>query len=104
MIKCKWRDENRVLVNIDGQVWPCCYLVNNEYEYAVSNTKSGYKDSQEVLESYRSYKDELNIFKNDMDSINKHQWWEELEQSWSDKSKTLKQCAKWCTQKEEENE
>ena len=39
-----------------------------------------------------------------MDSINKHQWWEELEQSWSDKSKTLRQCAKWCTQKEEENE
>ena len=73
MIKCKWRDEKRVLVNIDGQVWPCCYLVNNEYEYDVSNSKSGYKDNQEVLESYSSYKDELNIFKNDMDSINKHQ-------------------------------
>ena len=54
--------------------------------------------------AFTTYKDELNIFKNDMDSINKHQWWKELEQSWSDKSKTLKQCAKWCTQKEEENE
>ena len=73
MIKCKWRDESRILVNIDGQVWPCCYLVNNEYKYDVSNTKSGYNDNQEVLESYRSYKDELNIFKNDMDSINRHQ-------------------------------
>lgn len=104
MIKCKWRDENRILVNIDGQVWPCCYLVNNEYKYDVSNTKSGYNDNQEVLESYRSYKDELNIFKNNMDSINRHKWWKELEQSWSDESKTLRQCVKWCTQKEEEHE
>ena len=30
-IKCQWREKNRLLYNIDGQVYPCCYLVNNNY-------------------------------------------------------------------------
>lgn len=104
MIKCSWREQGRIVVNIDGQVYPCCYLVNNEYTNSKSEGKSGYLDDQEILQSYRRYKDELNVFKSDMNSINRHQWFEELEQSWSDNSKTLKQCRTWCTIEEDSNE
>ena len=96
MIKCKWRELNQVIYNIDGQVYPCCYLVNVDY---TSRTKAkedskGF-DDQHIMSRYNEYKDELNIFKNDIDSINMHPWWDELIESWSNEN-TLRQCKRWC--------
>lgn len=100
-IKCKWREKNRILYNIDGQVYPCCYLVNNNF---ASDNQAKQTNNQYIMIEYNKVKDELNIFKNDFDSINKHPWWELLEQSWDDPSITLRQCKRWCTVKENTDE
>lgn len=85
------------MFNIDGQVYPCCYLVNNNYSKQGSNL-----NAQKVMVEYNKAKDEMNIFKNDIDTINKHPWWKLLEQSWEDSDITLHQCARWCSVKEKD--
>ena len=90
-VKCQWRERNRLLYNIDGQVYPCCYLVNNNYMKG---------DNQYVMKEYNKNKKELNIFNNDFDAINSHPWWNILEKSWKDSDITLHQCIRWCKTKE----
>ena len=91
-IKCQWREKNRILYNIDGQVYPCCYLVNTDYMKG---------DHQYLMKEYNNSKHQLNIFNNDFESINNHPWWKMLEDSWKDSSDiTLRQCIKWCKIKE----
>ena len=55
-INCQWREKNRVLYNIDGQVYPCCYLVNTDYMKG---------DNQYIMKEYNKSKEQLNIFNND---------------------------------------
>ena len=100
MIKCRWREKKRILFNIDGQVYPCCYLVNNNYKMQENNkTPDRY---QHVMQEYNKVKDEMNVFTNDMESINRHEWWDLLEKSWEDAEvPTLRQCTRWCTVKED---
>ena len=98
MIKCQWREQNRLLVNIDGQVYPCCYLVNEDY---TRFTRDGVGNVEENLMSeYNEIRDELNIFKTDLDTINNHPWWGKLEKSWDDPEKALHNCRRWCTVKD----
>ena len=47
-IQCEWLKDNRVLVNPDGQVWPCCYLGN-----------VGFDINHSVVREYENKKDEL---------------------------------------------
>lgn len=95
MIECQWRKKQRLLFNIDGQVYPCCYLVNSNW---------GQTNDQYVMKEYNKVKNEMNVFTNDIDSINNHQWWDLLEKSWEDADiPTLTECNKWCTVKEKNN-
>jgi hypothetical protein len=55
---------------------------------------------QPVMKSYMDVKDEMNIKLCDITDINKHPWWDELEESWNDSSRTLRQCRNWCTVEE----
>lgn len=91
MIECLWKTRNTMLINIDGQVYPCCYLANQ-------NTMRG--ANQELMNIYNDNRDDLNVFNKTIDEINNHQWWELLEESWQDSDKTLRQCKRWCTVKE----
>lgn len=98
MIKCQWREnQRRLLINVDGQVYPCCYLVNTDFEYQFVDDPP---QKQYMMKRYESVKDDLNLFKNDIHSIQNHPWWTELEESWTDSRKCLRQCKRWCTVKE----
>ena len=97
MIRCEWREKRRMLVSIDGQVYPCCYLANNNFQNEEHMSK------QPVMKSYMDCKDEMNIKLHDITDINNHQWWTELEESWSDPSRTLRQCKNWCTVEEKDS-
>jgi len=96
MIECAWKKEGKILTNVDGQVYPCCYLVNMNFQ----SDFIGNKDGQLLMNKYNEAKDELNVFKQPMSKIMNHPWWEELENSWNDSDKTLRQCTRWCTVKE----
>jgi hypothetical protein len=93
VIKCKWLENNRILVNPDGQVLPCCYLANiNWVQKQKGITKEG-----DVMQDYNDNKEKYNIHNNDMKDIINGEWFSKtLPDSWKDETKTIIQCKKWC--------
>jgi len=121
-IVCKWLKDNRVLVNPDGQVLPCCYLANPIWGIK-QNFKGGEagrhsdggkgvdsdgnplsvvynqfgKGGKSAMEEYNNDKEKYNIHNNDMKDILKGKWFTKtLPDSWKDETKTISQCRKWC--------
>lgn len=96
-IKCRWKYSNRILVNIDGQVYPCCYIVNSYY-------KSHFVDrgidiaKHSVMKEYAEHKDEHNIFKNDLRKIITESKWfnQTLPESWTGNN-PIEVCVKNCS-------
>ena len=51
-IECEWKNNNRVIVNPDGQVWPCCYLSNLAYKYDIND--DDYEEYERTMEAIAS--------------------------------------------------
>jgi hypothetical protein len=99
-IKCKWQEINRLLVNPDGQVYPCCYLGNLQYKYGVEENDAA-RDSQAVMKEYNDNKEKYNIHSTDMRDIISSEWFTKtLPESWNDETRTTRQCKKWCGEEE----
>ena len=94
-IVCRWQLVNRVLVNIDGQVLPCCYLVNTYYKnkFAMHNKKFS---NHPVMQAYID--EENNIFKHPLLQIIQHSKWfnKTLPNSWNTDN-PVAQCSKQCS-------
>jgi hypothetical protein len=123
-IDCEWMRSERVLINPDGQVLPCCFLANVMYmseqngrpdnwtpkeEYGVEDQigdidRVAYiTTTEKVLNEYYVNKDEYNIFKTPLEEIVASEWFTKtLPESWDDPEKTIRQCKKHCTKKNEE--
>ena len=88
-IQCEWLKDNRVLVNPDGQVWPCCYLGN-----------VGFDINHSVVREYENKKDELNLFtNNNLCDIIQHDWFSKtLPNSWNSENPN-RQCVEFCGNK-----
>ena len=108
-IICEWAEKNRYLQNFNGQVYPCCYLVQTQTQKLFANgeaivTGGGtiqLEEKQEIFKKYNEVKDELNVFNNDIKTILSHEWFTKtLPESWDDPDKTLRQCTKHCGVKE----
>lgn len=108
--KCIWLNERKIVVNPDGQVWPCCYLCNTGF--IVQHDKPEYYDKNydlslsenHIFVEYLKYKDELNLKNVDLVDILNHKWFNEvLPNSWKDEKITHKLCKKFC-QVVQENE
>ena len=98
-IICEWAEKNRYLQNFNGQVYPCCYLVQTQTQKLFNGTNR--PEEQEIFKKYNEVKDELNVFNNDIETILSHEWFTKtLPESWDDPNKTLKQCTKHCGVKE----
>ena len=98
-IICEWAEKNRYLQNFNGQVYPCCYLVQLQTQKLFNGTNR--PEEQEIFKKYNEVKDELNVFNNDIETILSHEWFTKtLPESWDDPNKTLKQCTKHCGVKE----
>lgn len=117
-IKCEWMAKNSALVNIDGQVYPCCYLADSftllnifgrnikddfpdEINYGGANwSKSKQKDLDKkihLVEEYFKYKDELNLKNNSLENILNHEWFTKtLPESWKNDDLIHKKCKKHC--------
>jgi len=98
-ISCRWKFDNKVLVNIDGQVLPCCYIGNNYWARKVS--QQGFEEfySHDVIQNYFSTLDEHNIFKHSLIKIlSTSKWFNHvLPNSWQDPNTTVRQCSKHCS-------
>lgn len=116
-IRCEWMAKNNALINIDGQVYPCCYLANSftlrnifgpdlkdfpdEMKYGGRQWKKSDHtgDARPYLaEEYFKNKDELNLKKNSLENILNHEWFiKTLPESWDDENLTHRLCKKYCT-------
>lgn len=101
MIQCEWRERGRLLVEADGQVYPCCYLSNSNFKALSMNRPD--RVTHKVMQNYNQLKEELNVLNHDLDTIMDHPWWQELEESWTQPNPII-QCLRWCTIKEDEDE
>lgn len=75
-IKCEWMEANRILINPDGQVLPCCFLANTIYMYDKTNiSESKYlldKDEpvEKRVERRNSFENQISKQIGDKDIIN----------------------------------
>ena len=106
-INCRWEDKKRLLVNPDGQAFPCCYLANLYYQSMIFIGEGNYDKLFEghkaqmahpVLSSYADSADNYNVFKNDMESILNGKWFKQtLPKSWESEETTHIQCSRMCS-------
>jgi len=94
-INCRWKKSNRILINIDGQVLPCCYFVNTFYKnkFTITNKKF---ENHYVIKNYNEK--ENNIFYKPLLQIIKESEWfnQTLPNSWSSDN-PVEQCKKHCS-------
>jgi|TARA_R110002153_G_scaffold22484_5_gene73806 hypothetical protein len=85
VVDCEWLDQERILINPDGQVLPCCYIANFYFE-ASQRLDQGKADKffskhfadkmrHDVVQSYHNDRDKHNLFNNDMADIVNSEWY-----------------------------
>ncbi|MBO06487.1 MAG: hypothetical protein CMI58_05595 [Parcubacteria group bacterium] len=110
-IECEWMLNKRIVVGVDGQVWPCCFFSNNVYErentigldsWEISSTRPGrvgYYNMKIILEYYKN-KDDYNIFKKPLEEIINSEWFTKtLPESWQIEKNTCVLCKRFCSVK-----
>jgi len=111
-VVCEWMENNRTIINPDGQVIPCCYLANILYAYdkfgvpsdntitaQIGDKSQIVKDfkQESVLMEYWNNKDKYNIHKNPLINILNEDWFTKtLPESWDDSDRLTKQCRLNC--------
>jgi hypothetical protein len=118
-IKCEWVESKRIVVNPDGQVWPCCYLANSAYlhtsldrptKYIEKNTL-GLEDQlinieeaavntgfQPLMREYFEKQEEYNILNKPIQIILMSEWFAKtLPESWNNEERVLHQCKVHCS-------
>ena len=116
-ITCKWLKEEKILVNPDGQVLPCCYLGNTNF-LNQSDPTSGrmwdkgqaqhpYKNAKEgfVLNKYKKNKDQYNLNNRTLEEILKSDWFNiDLPESWKSYETVPMACRTFCDDFQKNNE
>ena len=109
-IKCQWMQDKKILVNPDGQVFPCCYLSNPAYELKQKNLHrnediiaEGSDDiAHTIMQDYFDHEDELNILKSELTDIINHEWFEKtLPASWENVDTAHRCCREICSVEED---
>jgi len=91
-ITCSWASRNRILINPDGQVLPCCYLCNPYFE---NNDDIMHK--HELIKDYKKKDKSYNVFHRNLLDIIKEPWFKkDLKDSFTS-GKPLKQCVTFCS-------
>ena len=95
-ITCVWAQRNRIVINPDGQVLPCCYLCNSHYNNKEGGPNYDVKFAENEL--MKKYKDkEFNVFNKNLLDIIAQPWFKkELKDSFTS-GKPLKQCVTYCS-------
>lgn len=114
-IRCSWQETGKLVINPDGQVFPCCYLANKTYKAAqhdslFDNTEDQgplgnwyWKEkSDKVMREYVKHADELNVHKTSMEEIVNHDWYTKmLPESWENEETRNEICVTYCETPEE---
>lgn len=106
VIKCRWLNKGRIVVNPDGQVFPCCYFANthyftendNSYNSRGHGTDWWHKDpGQQVMAKYEQNKSHLNVNNKTIEEVLSHEWYEKtLPESWEKQETRDERCIRYC--------
>ncbi len=95
-IVCEWGARNKVVINPDGQVLPCCYFCNPHFFNKNDPKIKRHFIDHPIMKEYKIYEKELNVFTANLMDIINHKWFQStLQDSWS-KTKPVYQCEKFC--------
>jgi MoaA/NifB/PqqE/SkfB family radical SAM enzyme len=95
-IVCEWGVRNKVVLNPDGQVLPCCYFCNPHF-YNKNDPKIRRQFiDHPIMQEYQKYQKELNVFTANLFDIINHKWFQEiLPESWNSPT-PVAQCSRYC--------
>lgn len=98
-IHCRWANGNKILINPDGQVAPCCYTGNSLYMKKHFFTKNKTQEVQEaIMIEYLNNQESYNIFKNKLSDILKTPWFKDrLKESFNNIASSI--CSSNCGKK-----
>ena len=118
-IQCEWIESKRIVVNPDGQVWPCCYLANSSFLHTELGEPTTYVPKQTfgiedqlidveraaantgreaVFKEYMADRNDYNIFHHTIEEVVDSKWFAEtLPESWNDPNRTLWACSVYCS-------
>jgi hypothetical protein len=92
-IKCVWQEKRKVQVSHMGEVWPCCYFLNDRYPKDPDS--AFWKDIESVLLENEEHFNDVNH--HSMSEILNHHWFaEKLTNSWTGKRYEI--CPIHCSQ------
>lgn len=109
-VKCRWMLMNKVLINPDKQVFPCCYLGNQGYSQKI---RGEHKDANiiargvddivhPIMQSYYENEKDLNLETNSIEEVLNHEWYTKtLPESW-DSDRPHRLCMIMCSKKLDE--
>tara|TARA_B100001248_G_C26996972_1_gene281624 strand:+ start:144 stop:470 length:327 start_codon:yes stop_codon:yes gene_type:complete len=104
-IKCQWLDMKKILVNPDGQVFPCCYLANKYYKIAQRKWKMEFaynEDNDQIMYEYKKNEKDLNVKNKSMEEVLSHEWYtKDLPESWKSRETANNACINFCDFKNE---
>lgn len=96
-VTCKWLKMEKVLVNPDGQVIPCCYMANTLLLNLTVTGQGRVWDNNEVLKKYKDNKEQYNLDNKNMEDILTSDWFnEDLPESWKDYKTLPEMCMIFC--------
>ena len=100
-IVCEWAENNRFIIASDGQMWPCCYLSNRDYNLKNNPDREKEKSHEgELWKEYDKTRQDQNVFKKNPEEILKGKWFSKtLPESFENDSDQYRICVKFCSKK-----
>lgn len=78
-IKCVWQEKRKIQISHTGEIWPCCYFLNDRYPR--DKTSIFWKDIESILTLNEENFNNVNY--HSVETILSHPWFaEKLTQSW----------------------
>lgn len=104
---CRWLQDQKILVNPDGQVLPCCYMGNPAYVHEATkhtNSPGGQQFAKNpVLKKYLDNKEEYNLNHKTISEILTSDWFnKDLPESWKEYATIPTMCQTFCDNQEDD--
>lgn len=87
----------RVIIDVDGQVLPCCFIANSLYR-RTHDSDIGFDPNNEIMQAYVKNLKDFNIFNHSLEVILSNEWFTKiLPESWEDMDTAMPVCRNFCS-------
>lgn len=96
-VTCRWMQSQKIVVNPDGQVVPCCYLANSLFSHSVTKNKGRQWQHSPILQKYIENIDDYNLNNKTITEILTSDWFnKDLPESWESRDTIAPVCQTFC--------